>query len=72
MDVQLTELAAEGEMLLRRDVLVTEEDDAIFGQRAMAICESSRGPWRAPSPSARAVWPAAELSVEAQLEYLRG
>ena len=35
MDVQLAELAAEGEMLLRRDVLVAEEDHEVFGERTM-------------------------------------
>ena len=35
MDMQITELAAEGEMLLRRDVLVAEEDHKVFRERAM-------------------------------------
>ena len=35
MDVQLAEFAAEGEMLLRRDVLVAEENHEIFGKRAV-------------------------------------
>ena len=37
MNVQFAELAAEGEMLLRRDVLVAEEDHEIFGERAMDL-----------------------------------
>ena len=37
MDVQLAELAAEGEMLLRRDRLVAEEDHEIFRERAMDL-----------------------------------
>ena len=37
MNVQLAEFAAEGEMLLRRDVLVAEEDHEIFGERAMDL-----------------------------------
>src|SRR3954454_2321013 len=37
MEMQLTELAAEGEMLLWRDVLVAEEDDEVFGKRAVAL-----------------------------------
>jgi hypothetical protein len=37
MKMQLAELAAEGEMLLRGNVLVAEEDDEIFGQRAVDL-----------------------------------
>ena len=37
MDVQFAELAAEGEMLLGRDVLVAEKDHEIFGERAMDL-----------------------------------
>ena len=33
--MQFAELAAEGEMLVRADVLVAEEDHEIFGERAM-------------------------------------
>ena len=39
MDVQLAEQPAEGEMLLRRDVLVAEEDDEVFGQRPVDFVE---------------------------------
>src|ERR1700676_100972 len=35
MDVQFAEFAAEGEMLLRRDVLVAEKNHEIFGKRAV-------------------------------------
>src|SRR5882672_4703143 len=35
MDMQLAELAAEGEMLLRRDMLVAEEDHEVLGKRAV-------------------------------------
>ena len=41
MDVQFAEQAAEGEMLLRRDVLVAEEDDEIFGERAVDFVHAS-------------------------------
>src|SRR5262245_31455807 len=37
MDVQFAETAAEGEMLLRRELLIAEEDDEVFGQRAMNL-----------------------------------
>src|SRR3954453_3661252 len=37
MDVQFAELAPEGEMLLRRDVLVAKEDHQVFGQRPMDL-----------------------------------
>ena len=37
MDVQVAELAAERQMLLWRDVLVAEEDNEIFGKRAMDL-----------------------------------
>src|SRR5690349_15494280 len=37
MEMQLAELAAEGQMLLRRDALVAEEDHEIFGERAMDL-----------------------------------
>src|SRR6266702_8205800 len=37
MKMQLAELAAKGEMLLWRDVLVAEEDDEVFGERAMDL-----------------------------------
>ena len=43
MDVQFAELAAEGEMLLRRDVLVAEEDHEIFGERAMDLVHGPVG-----------------------------
>jgi len=39
MNVQLAEQPAEGEMLLRRDVLVAEEDDEVFRQRAVDFVE---------------------------------
>ena len=39
MDVQLAEPPAEDEMLLRRDVLVAEEDDQVLGQRAVDFVE---------------------------------
>ena len=39
MDVQLAEQPAEGQMLLRRDVLVAEEDDEVFGQRPVDFVE---------------------------------
>ena len=35
MNVQVAEPAAEGQMLVRRDVLVAEEDHEVFGERAM-------------------------------------
>ena len=35
MNMQLAELAAEGEMLLGADVLVAKEDHEIFGERAV-------------------------------------
>ena len=44
MDVQFAELAAEGEMLLRRDVLVAEEDHEVFGERAMDLVHLAIGP----------------------------
>src|SRR5712671_3610374 len=37
VDVQIAELAAKIEMLLRRQVLVAEEDDEILGQRAVDL-----------------------------------
>ena len=37
MDVQFAELAAEGQMLLRGDVLVAEEDHEVFGERAVDL-----------------------------------
>ena len=43
MNVQLAELAAEGEMLVRRDVLVAEEDHEIFGERAMDLVHLAVG-----------------------------
>src|SRR5437773_788348 len=43
MYVQLAELAAEGEMLLRRDVLVAEEDHEVFGERAMDLVHLAVG-----------------------------
>ena len=43
MEMQLTELAAEDEMLLRRDVLVAEEDDEVFGERAMDLVHLAVG-----------------------------
>ena len=48
MDVQIAELAAEGEMLLRRDVLVAEEDHEVFGQRAMDLVHGAVGQARRP------------------------
>jgi len=39
MHVQLAEQPAEREMLLRRDVLVAEEDDEVFGERAVDFVE---------------------------------
>ena len=45
MDVQFAEQPAEGEMLLRRDVLVAEEDDEVLGQRAVDLVE--RAGWTA-------------------------
>ena len=43
MDVQLAELAPEGEVLLRRDVLVAEEDDEVFGERAVDLVHLAVG-----------------------------
>ena len=43
MNVQLAEFPAEGEMLLRRDVLVAEEDHEIFGERAMDLVHGPVG-----------------------------
>ncbi len=43
MDMQLAELAPEGEMLLRRDVLVAEKDHEIFGKRAMDLVHLAIG-----------------------------
>ena len=43
MDVQFAELAPEGEMLLRRDVLVAKEDHEIFGQRAVDLVHGAVG-----------------------------
>ena len=43
MDVQVAEFSAEGEMLLRRDVLVTEEDHQIFGERTMDLVHLAVG-----------------------------
>src|SRR3954467_4287404 len=43
MDVQIAELAAEGEMLLRGDVLVAEEDHEVFGKRAMDLVHGAVG-----------------------------
>ncbi len=37
MDVQLAEQPAESQMLLRRDVLVAEEDDDVLGQRPVDL-----------------------------------
>ena len=37
MDVQFAEQPAEGEMLLRRDVLIAEEDDEVLRQRAVEL-----------------------------------
>src|ERR1022692_3998875 len=37
MNMQFAELAAEGEMLVRGDVLIPEEDHEIFGERAMDL-----------------------------------
>ena len=35
--MQLAEQPAEGQVLVRRDVLVAEEDDAVLGQRPMDL-----------------------------------
>src|SRR6266566_1712324 len=43
MDMQLAELAAEGEMLLWGDVLIPEEDHEIFGQRAVDLVHGPVG-----------------------------
>src|SRR5882757_2402066 len=43
VNMQLAELAAEGEMLLRRDVLVAKEDHEIFGERAMDLVHLAIG-----------------------------
>ena len=43
MDVQFAKLAAEGEMLLGRDVLVAEKDHEIFGERAMDLVHLAVG-----------------------------
>ena len=37
MDVQVAEQSAECQVLVRRDVLIAEEEDAILGQRAMDL-----------------------------------
>ena len=41
--MQFAELAAEGEMLVGRDVLVAEEDHEIFGERAMDLVHLAVG-----------------------------
>ena len=41
--MQFAELAAEGEMLVRRDVLVAKEDHEIFGERAMDLVHLAIG-----------------------------
>ena len=41
--MQVAELAAEGEMLLRADVLVAEEDHEVFGERAMDLVHLAVG-----------------------------
>src|SRR2546430_7375953 len=43
MDMQLAELAAEGEMLVWGDVLIPEEDHEIFGQRAVDLVHGPVG-----------------------------
>ena len=43
MDVQLAEFAAEGEMLIRRDGLVAEEDHEMFGQRTVDLVDLAVG-----------------------------
>jgi hypothetical protein len=43
MNMQLAEFASEGEMLLRRDVLVAKEDHEVFGQRAMDLVDLAIG-----------------------------
>jgi energy-converting hydrogenase Eha subunit G len=37
MDVQLAELAAEGQVLILRQMLVAEEDHQVLGQRAVDL-----------------------------------
>ena len=46
VDVQFAELAAEIEVLLRREMLVAEEDHQVLGQRAMDLVHLpvARGP----------------------------
>ena len=43
MDVQFAELAAEGEVLLGRDMLVAEKDHEILGERAMDLVHLAVG-----------------------------
>ena len=43
MHMQFAELAAEGEMLVRADVLVAEEDHEIFGERAVDLVHLAIG-----------------------------
>jgi hypothetical protein len=41
MDVQFSEQAAEGEMLILRQMLVAEEDDEVLGERAVELVEGA-------------------------------
>jgi hypothetical protein len=43
MDVQLAELAAESQMLVRADVLIAEEDHEVFGERPVDFVHLSVG-----------------------------
>src|SRR3954454_6947370 len=43
MNMQLAKFAAEGEVLLRRDVLVAKEDHEVFGERAMDLVDLAIG-----------------------------
>src|ERR1700753_2985718 len=43
VNMQLAELAAEGQMLLRRDVLVAKEDHEVFGERAVNLVHLTIG-----------------------------
>jgi hypothetical protein len=43
MDMQLTEQPAKGQMLLRRDVLIAEEDHDVFRERSMDLVHCAVG-----------------------------
>src|SRR5690349_3072511 len=45
MDVQVTEQPAERHVLVERDVLVAEEDDAVLGERAVHLVLLAVGEW---------------------------